>query len=347
MAIPKHIKNKIGKNLFKKTNHPIGIIKENIYDYFGESFYKIEDLPVETSVKNNFDDLLISSDHPSRSKHDTYYVNKDTVLRTHMTSSLSIILDKYKNKEVGEYSNFLSVGDVYRKDEIDSTHYPVFHQLDGVCIMDKDKDPISAIKTSLGGLIEHLFPNCEYSFKDEYYPFNSTAFEVNVKYGDKWIEVLGCGVKKQEILDSFGLTDKIAWGFGLGLDRLAMIFFEIPDIRYIWSEDENFLNQFKKGQINKFKSFSKYPPVYKDVSFFLEHDFNLNEFYEICREEGGDLIENISITDKFFSEKEKKESLCLRITYRSNEKSLTDSEINIIHNSIKEQINNNSKLKLR
>ena len=350
MKIPKHIEEKMNKNLFIQENHPICIIKEKIYDYFGDSFYKMEDLPKIVNIKMNFDDLLIKEDHPSRSKSDTYYVNEDEVLRTHMTAFLTLVLnmnDKSSVFDIKDFNNFLYVGDVYRKDEIDATHYPIFHQLDGVCIMDKDQDPINALKTSLGGLIEHLFPGCEYEFKDEYYPFNSTAFEVNVKFGDKWIEVLGCGVKKQEILDKEGLKDKIAWGFGLGLDRLAMIFFEIPDIRYIWSEDERFLNQFKKGEITKFKSFSKYPPVYKDISFFVEQNFNINEFYEICREECFDLIENIILTDKFFSNKEEKESLCFRITYRSNERNLTDEKINLIHNNIKEKVKNNSQLKLR
>ena len=350
MKIPKHILDKLDKNLFLQDNHPICIIKEKVYEYFGDSFYKIEDAPKIVNTIMNFDDLLIKPDHPSRSKSDTYYVDDNNVLRTHMTAFLTTVLgmhDKSSAFDIKDFNNFLYVGDVYRKDEIDSTHYPIFHQLDGVCIMGKDEDPILALKTSLGGLIEHLFPNCEYEFKDEYYPFNSTAFEVNVKFGNKWIEVLGCGVKHRDILDKAGLTDKVAWGFGLGLDRLAMIFFEIPDIRYIWSEDERFINQFKKGTISKFKSYSKYPPVYKDISFFVDTDFNVNDFYEICREDSSDLIENISMTDKFYSTKEEKESLCFRLTYRSNDRTLTDDEINNIHNNIKEKIKNNPQLKLR
>lgn len=345
MKLPKHIEDKMNKNLFTQNNHPICIIKNKIYDYFGEDFLKIEDFPKVVETKKNFDDLLIDKNHPSRSKTDTYYVGKDIVLRTHMTAFLSTILTN--NYILTKFSNFLYVGDVYRKDEIDSTHYPIFHQLDGVCILDKDEDPIIALKTSLGGLIEHLFPGCEYSFKDEYYPFNSTAFEVNVKYGDKWIEVLGCGVKKQEILDAAGMNNKTAWGFGLGLDRLAMIFFEIPDIRYIWSEDERFLNQFSKHQITKFKPYSKYPPVYKDISFFVKLGFNMNEFYEICREEAGDLIEIISMIEIFFSEKIQQTSYCFRITYRSNDRSLTNDEINKIHDNIKDKVKSNSQLKLR
>ena len=346
MNIPKHIIEKSEKNLFLKENHPICIIKQKIYDYFGDEFKKIEDFPKVVDVYRNFDRLLIEKNHPSRSKNDTYYVDKDFfVLRTHMTAFLTTILSN-KNY-LKDFNNFLYVGDVYRKDEIDSTHYPIFHQLDGVCIMDKDEDPTTAIKTSLGGLIEHLFPGCEYSFNNEYYPFILNALEVNVKYNDKWIEVLGCGLFMQEIIDSVGLEDKVAWGFGLGLDRLAMIFFDIPDIRYLWSDDERFLSQFNKGEITKFKPYSKYPPVDKDISFFVDLDFNMNEFYELCREESVDLIEDISEIDVFFSDKEKKFSHCFKITYRSNDRSLTNEEINKINDNIKEKIKNHSQLKLR
>ncbi len=347
MSIPKHIKEKIGKNLFLKTNHPISIIKDKIYEYFGDSYMKIENFPVEVSTVKNFDDLCIALDHPSRSRSDTYYISKNVVLRTHMTAFFTTVLNNYKNGRYGQFQNFLFVGDVYRKDEIDSTHYPVFHQLDGVCFLDKDQDPILEIKKNIGGLIEFVFPDCEYEFKDEFYPFNSKAFEVNVSYNGKLIEVLGCGVKKQEIVENFGVYNKQAWGFGLGLDRLAMIFFDIPDIRYLWSEDERFISQFEKGKITHFKPFSKHPSVCKDISFFKTKEFNLNEFYELCRGFGGDLIESIKLFDSFYSEKEGKESNSFRISYSSNERSLTNEEINEIHDSIKQEVSKNTSLKLR
>jgi phenylalanyl-tRNA synthetase alpha chain len=348
MSVPKHIQEKIGRNLFLNPNHPISIIKEKIYEYFGNSYMKIENFPVEVSTVKNFDDLCIEKDHPSRSKSDTYYISKNVVLRTHMTAFLTTVLNNYQNKiYYGDYKNFLFVGDVYRKDEIDSSHYPVFHQLDGLCIIDKDKNPIDEIKKTIGGLIEYLFPGCDYNFNDEYYPFNSKAFEVNVNYNGKMIEVLGCGIKRPDILEKFGITDKQAWGFGLGLDRLAMIFFDIPDIRYMWSEDERFISQFEQGKITHFKSFAKHPPIHKDISFFREKDFNLNEFYEICREKAGDLIEDINLFDKYYSEKEKKESVSFRINYNSNERNLTSQEVNEIHDSIKAEINKNISLKLR
>ena len=347
MSVPKHIQEKVGKKLFLQPNHPISIIKEKIYEYFGDSYMKIENFPVEVSTVKNFDDLCIPQDHPSRSKSDTYYSNKNVVLRTHMTAFLTTVLHNFKNDRYKDYDKFLFVGDVYRKDEIDSTHYPVFHQLDGVCFLDKNQDPIIEIKKTMGGLIEFLFPCCEYEFKDEFYPFNSQAFEVNVNYNGKWIEVLGCGIKKQEILGNFGLSDKQAWGFGLGLDRLAMIFFGIPDIRYLWSEDERFKSQFEKGKITHFKPFSKHPPIHKDISFFKAKEFNLNEFYEVCKGIGGDLIESIKLFDSFYSEKEGKESNSFRITYSSNERNLTNEEINKIHNEIKHEVSNNISLKLR
>lgn len=90
-----------------------------------------------------------------------------------------------------------------------------------------------------------------------------------------------------------GASDKIGWAFGLGLERIAMKLFEIPDIRLFWSEDERFLNQFKDGPDVKFKPFSKYPPTFKDVSFWLTDEFSPNDLFEVIRSVAGDIVEEV------------------------------------------------------
>ena len=123
--IPQSIKNKFERNLYKIPDHPICIIKQKVLEYFGPTFTVFEDLDKVVSTTENFDNLLIEKTHPSRSYSDTFYVNEETVLRTHTTAHQNNILRS-------GVKNFLVVGDVYRRDEVNRTHYPIFHQLEGV-----------------------------------------------------------------------------------------------------------------------------------------------------------------------------------------------------------------------
>ena len=95
------------------------------------------------------------------------------------------------------------------------------------------------------------------------------------------------------IISVGGASDKIGWAFGLGLERIAMKLFDIPDIRLFWSEDDRFLNQFKDGPNVKFKPFSKYPPTYKDVSFWTNDVFTQNDLFEVIRSVAGDYVEEV------------------------------------------------------
>lgn len=335
------IKTKLGKNLHNKKNHPIEIVKNKIYDYFGKEFKKFDFLNPVVNIENNFDRLLIEKDHPSRRTSDTYYVDDENVLRTHTSAHQSELLEQGHRK-------FLVTGDVYRKDEIDKSHYPVFHQTEGVCIVDDNQNPEIELKKVLSGLIEHLFPNCEYRFSEDYFPFTEPSFEAEVKFNDRWLEILGCGVVHEKILESCKLKDKKGWAFGLGLERLAMVLFNIPDIRYFWTEDERFLKQFENGKSVKFQSYSKYPPIVRDISFWVNgNDFCYNSFCEILREIDDDLIEDINLVDEFIHPKTEKTSMCYRITYRSNDKSLTSGEIELLQNSIKEKIASKLKIEIR
>lgn len=94
-------------------------------------------------------------------------------------------------------------------------------------------------------------------------------------------------------LFSGGTGDKIGWAFGLGLERLAMKLFDIPDIRLFWSEDERFLSQFRHGSDVKFKPFSKYPPTFKDISFWTDNSFMQNDLFEVIRSVAGDYVEEV------------------------------------------------------
>jgi phenylalanyl-tRNA synthetase alpha chain len=353
--VPDHIAALVGRGLHEKENHPLGIINAKIKEYFelqetehgGPHFdFFLGEDPVVTTTQC-FDDLRIEPDHPGRSPSDTYYISDDTLLRTHTSAHQSQHL-----RDGNEC--FLCAGDVYRRDEIDSSHYPAFHQLEGVKLFDPEvvgtatgdewlnsdecKQISDDLKATLEGLMDHLFGPVEKKWSEDYFPFTEPSFECEIMYEGEWLEILGCGVVHTEVLEMAGRSDRRGWAFGLGLERLAMILFKIPDIRLFWTEDQRFHKQFKAGQITAFKPYSKYPPVYKDIAFWIPENFVENDFFEMARGIAGDLVERMELTDEFTNPKKGKTSKCFRITYRSMDRSLTDDEVNQMQDTLREKV---------
>jgi phenylalanyl-tRNA synthetase alpha chain len=141
------------KRLLKLHNnplHPVCQMKELIQHYF-VGYACFDNLPEAVSTKDNFDDLLFPPDHPARSMNDTYYLDEDTVLRSHTSAHQNELLKR------GE-TQFLATGEVYRKDTIDKSHYPVFHQMEGIKILPPGADALEDLKVTLTGLIQSCFP---------------------------------------------------------------------------------------------------------------------------------------------------------------------------------------------
>lgn len=336
--IPPSIQNKLNYKLHNQKDHPIEIIKNYIYKYFDTlenyKFDKFDNLSHFVSIEDNFDKLLIPKDHPARQKSDTFYLNEEIVLRTQTSAHQNELLTQ-------GYTNFLVTGDVYRKDEIDKSHYPIFHQMEGVGKVPLNVDPIKELINILSGLVKYLFPNNEFRVNDDYFPFTSPSFEIEVKYNDNWLEVLGCGVMHNDIVKNNNL-DGNYWAFGLGIDRLAMILFDINDIRYLWSQHPRFLDQFRKNsdsnnnKIIKFKPFSKLPSQSKDISFWIPNDkikindgiksqwLDENDFFGLIREQCGEWIESVTLMDEFYHPKHNKYSRMYRIIYSPLDPNLKD-----------------------
>ncbi|XP_024871073.1 probable phenylalanine--tRNA ligase, mitochondrial [Temnothorax curvispinosus] len=367
---------KLGRNLHVQQYHPLSHLRQRIVNFFyGQfrsksgtpSFSIYDNLCPVVSVAQNFDSLLVPKDHPSRKKADCYYVNRDTLLRAHTTAHQAELISMGLN-------NFLVVGDVYRRDEIDSTHYPIFHQVDAVRLRTSreifhdtndsedlqlfehrgtESDEKQAchsleavklmeqeLKGTLTSLAQAIFgKDVQCRWVDQYFPFTHPSWELEILYNDNWLEILGCGIMRQEILQRSGAVDRIGWAFGLGLERLAMRLYGIPDIRLFWSNDAGFLNQFKVDDPNariQYKPVSIYPPCTNDISFWLPEDgsYSSNDFYDIAREIGGDFIEQILLKDEFTHPKTKKTSHCYSVIYRHMERTLFQSEVNRIHDKI-------------
>lgn len=340
--IPENISIKRNSKLHLQQNHPIEILKRKIYDYFGDAFSKHDNFSEIVTTEKNFDLLLIPENHPSRRLTDTYYYDEFHVLRTH-TSAHQIDLLKERNK------SFLVTGDCYRRDEIDSTHFPVFHQMEGVKILDNsnENEVKKDLLTTLTGLIKHLFPDTLYRITDSYFPFTAPSFEFEIFWNDKWIEVLGCGCIHPQVLENGNCKNQNGWAFGMGLERLAMILFKIPDIRIFWSTDKRFLDQFYNGEIAEFKSYSKFPECYKDIAFWINEEFHYNDFCELVRETGDDLVESVKLIDEFTHPKTGLTSHCYRISYRSYDRSLTNQEINEKFSKLQNLVSQKLNLKIR
>lgn len=353
--ITDYIYEKMGADLHRQPNHPIGIIKQAIFDYFEARnpglFVKFDDRFPIVSTHANFDEVLVPADHVSRSPNDTYYVDANTVLRCHTSAHQAETLR-------AGHSAFLVTGDVYRRDSIDATHYPVFHQMEGVRVF-SEADWIAAsltptqlaerdLKGALEGLAKHLFGEVECRWIDAYFPFTEPSFELEIFFKGKWLEVLGCGVMEQRILDDNFKPGHKAWAFGLGLERLAMVLFDVQDIRLFWSNDDRFLKQFSAGNLSvRFKSYSKYPACYKDMAFWVSPEFSENNLCELVRSIGGDLVEEVTCIDTFNNKKTGRTSNCYRIVYRSMDRSLTDEEINTLQDRVRQQVSEVLKVELR
>lgn len=361
--ITPHIASLVGRDLHLRRSHPVGIIRAKIQDYFAHSTgtdYKIFDAedPIVT-CQQCFDDLLIPPDHPGRAPSDTYYVTESALLRTHTSAHQSQHLRS-------GVEAFLCSGDVYRRDEIDVTHYPAFHQMEGVKLIQPSlveaasglsgeewlKSPEcsmveSDLKSTLEGLMDHLFgPHTQKRWNVDFFPFTQPSFELEIYHNDEWMEVLGCGVIHEKVLNLSNRSDRRGWAFGLGLERLAMILFKIPDIRLFWTNDERFHSQFKDGSIIEFKSYSKYPPVFKDITFWTSNgdddesggnEFVENDFFDLVRSIVGDLVEKIQLIDSFTHPKTGRSSRCYRISYRSMDRSLTNEEIDELQFKLRDE----------
>ena len=162
---------------------------------------------------------------------------------------------------------------------------------------------------------------------------------MNIAWGEKWIEILGAGIVHPAVIKNLGLDPEIynGWAFGFGVDRLAMIKMQIPDIRLLRSEDERVKKQL--ADINhKYQAVSKYPSVVRDISFVVDKaSFNEFRYYEIVREIGDDLIEEVKLLDKYESESKfgaGKISYTFRITYRDLDRTLTSEEVDVVHKNI-------------
>ena len=325
----------------------------------GSPLYEIVERTKKLPVVKDFDNIIIpeivpadisfdlfnfAPDHPARSTSDTYYVDKKNILRTHDTVmwyyylQLPEIKKKIANKEP---LGVICYGKVYRKDEIDRSHMNIFHQMGGLLLMPDEKKQfvLDDLKNVLSEIVKSIFgKDIVFRFNVDTFPYTDPSLELEVELNGKWLEVLGGGMPRKSVLKNFGLEGYNGWAFGFGLERLAILGMELPDIRLLWSDDERVKKQLKLG--TKFVQVSKYPPVIRDISFVVDSTFAPNDYFDLVRDIVGDLAEEMSLVDQYENEKKfgkGKKSYAYRITYRSLERTLTDAEVNALHKKLEEK----------
>ncbi|KAH7320952.1 phenylalanyl-tRNA synthetase [Stachybotrys elegans] len=410
--VPVNVLKATSRQLHLQNDHPVAITRQIIQANFPAPTYQCyNDFHPVVSTQQNFDSLGFPPNHPGRAKSDTYYINGSNLLRTHTSAHQADVFRQNSS------DGFLIAADVYRRDAIDRSHYPVFHQMEGARTWDRtvmpggdvaaavrldteklgthdvvvedpnppyhpERNPIQEghteaevtaigqhLKRSLELMVIDIFKRAKMAaaqvdpdFVDEplrmrwveaEFPFTSPSWELEVYYEGNWLEVLGCGVVKQDILNNAGASTRVGWAFGIGIERIAMLLFKVTDIRLFWSQDERFLTQFEGVSANLdklrlFKPFSKYPAARRDVSFWLPssssspsaaggntgRSFHENDAMEVVRRVAGDAVEDVSVFDDFTHPKTGRRSIAYRIVYRLHERTLTAEEIKDMHDKV-------------
>ncbi|WP_343154867.1 phenylalanine--tRNA ligase subunit alpha [Buchnera aphidicola (Pseudoregma panicola)] len=230
-----------GKKSLKGSIHPISKSINEIENFFYNigfdiiSGYEIED------EYHNFTALNITRDHPSRNLQDTFWINKNILLRT-QTSNMQIHVMKNRNLPV----KIISIGKVYRNDS-DIKHTPMFHQVEGLII--NKKINFSNLKWIIKNFLKNFFNNdVSLRFRNSYFPFTVPSAEVDIKEKNgKWLEILGCGMVHPNVLKNMKINCNkyVGCAFGIGIERLTMLKYGILDLRNFFENNLSFLNKFK------------------------------------------------------------------------------------------------------
>ena len=236
--------------------HPINAIKDEILDIFKRIGFNVSTGPEVEDDWHNFTALNFPEEHPARDMQDTFFVqrNPDWALRTHTSSVQVRAMEK-----VAPPIRTISPGRVFRNEAISSRSHCVFHQIEGLYI---DKDVSFAdLKQVLLYFAQEFFGKAKIRMRPSYFPFTEPSAEVDVYWGLEneidhkitkgtgWLEVMGCGMVDPNVLKANGIDPEIYTGyaFGMGIERIAMNRYQIPDIRLFTENDKRFLSQFKTG----------------------------------------------------------------------------------------------------
>ena len=234
--------------------HPITIIKNRIIDVFSKLGFGLSESPEIEDDWHNFTALNLPEDHPARDMQDTFFIQRDPdlLLRTHC----STIQIRYL-EENPPPAKVIQAGRVYRNEAISSRSHCIFHQVDGIYV---DEDVSFAdLKQMVLYFAKSMFGKSKLRFRPSYFPFTEPSAEVDIYWGLEtetdykitkgtgWLEIMGCGMVDPKVLENCNIDSEkyTGYAFGMGIERIAMLIYQIPDIRLFFENDVRFLNQFK------------------------------------------------------------------------------------------------------
>ena len=238
------------------SRHPISIIRDKIIDIFYKIGFNVSEGPEIEDDWHNFTALNLPLHHPARDMQDTFFINKDPdlLLRTH-TSSVQIRHMEENNPPI----RTISPGRVYRNEDISARSHCFFHQIEGLYI--DDNVSFADLKQTLLYFTKELFGKSKIRLRPSYFPFTEPSAEVDIYWGlnsetdykitkgTGWLEIMGCGMIDPNVLDNCKIDPSkySGFAFGMGIERIAMLLYQIEDIRILYDNDIRFINQFKNS----------------------------------------------------------------------------------------------------
>jgi len=255
------VNNKIDEDLTKPgfpiskgTLHPITLIKNKIIEIFSKVGFEMSDGPEIEDDWHNFTALNLPKHHPARDMQDTFFIQQDPdiLLRTH-TSSVQV---RYLENNPPPLK-IISPGRVYRNEAISSRSHCIFHQIEGIYV--DENVSFADLKQMILYFTKSMFGKSKLRFRPSFFPFTEPSAEVDIYWGLEsetdyritkgtgWLEIMGCGMVDPQVLENCNIDSEkyTGYAFGLGIERIAMLIYQIPDIRLFFENDIRFLNQFR------------------------------------------------------------------------------------------------------